>query len=404
MKRRTENNFELTILNPHADDFYSSPVSFFFLKRKALRKYSYMLDVTTSRFTKLNILIDSRISSVIPHHFFKKLPFFIRKSFLSFEVYLWKKINKIDPRIKIHWSSDTISSKKYIYLTSYKNTLGDLSKETSGANDFDIKIVNMSHYFILTSEKARNIKLLGNVILTSEADLNSSKFFRRYFGDEYKFIVLPFEVNTNFYKINNYSKRLKLCAATGTFHNLNRELSSYLYRDFINFFKTDTYHPIRKKIYYLQKLLPDLIISKISKYRSETFYKNKFNFFGFLKLFDVAQKAYFKFDMNRFYNRHVFAISGEELSGCPTIGSFEAMASGAVVFLSKKYNYRSLGLRAGIHYIGYDGSLADLILKINFFRNKKNILENISNNAVNFTQTNCTKSALNSSFYKQLTS
>jgi hypothetical protein len=404
MKKNNKKHYELTILNPHVDDFYCAPVSFFFLKRKALRKYAYILDRATTSFSKLNILIDCRLSSLIPHQFFIKLPFLVRKFLLIFEIYLWKKLNKIDSHIHMHWSSKSISCKKYIYLTSYKNALGDLSKEKTDLHDFDIKIINMSHYFISTAEKARNIKLLKNVILTSEVDLNVSKYFCFHFGKKYKFIVLPFEVNPNFYKFNNFSKREKSCAASGTFHNLKREISNYLYQDFLDFFKTDTYHPIRKKIYYLQALLAGSIVSRISRYRSESFYKDKFIFVSFLKFFDVSQKSYFRFDMNKFYNSHLFAVSGEELSGCPTIGSFEAMASGAAVFLSKAYSYRPLGLRAGVHYIAYDGSLADLISKIRLFKNKKPIVQDISNNAVNFIKTHCSRSALNLSFYKQLTS
>jgi hypothetical protein len=211
-------------------------------------------------------------------------------------------------------------------------------------------------------------------------------------------------VSPNFYKFNNFSKRARSCAASGTFHNLKREISNYLYQDFLDFFKTDTYHPIRKKIFYLQALLAGSIVSRISRYRSESFYKDKFIFVNFLKFFDVSQKSYFRFDMNKFYNSHLFAVSGEELSGCPTVGSFEAMASGAAVFLSKTYSYRPLGLRAGVHYIAYDGSLADLISKIRLFKNKKHIVQDISNNAVNFIKTHCSRSALNLSFYKQLIS
>ena len=133
MKKNNKKHYELTILNPHADDFYCAPVSFFFLKRKALRKYSYILDRATTSFSKLNILIDCRLSSLIPHQFFIKLPFLVRKFLLTFEIYLWRKLNKIDSHIEIHWVSKTISCKKYIY------DLLRLFVKKSAANWYDLR-------------------------------------------------------------------------------------------------------------------------------------------------------------------------------------------------------------------------------------------------------------------------
>ena len=62
-------------------------------------------------------------------------------------------------------------------------------------------------------------------------------------------------------------------------------------------------------------------------------------------------------------HRQKYAVVGEELSGFPALGSFEAMSRGAVLF-GPKLHLQGLGLVPGRHFIDYDGTLEDLLAKM----------------------------------------
>ena len=109
----------------------------------------------------------------------------------------------------------------------------------------------------------------------------------------------------------------------GSFHNLDNERPRSFYKDFMNFFQTNTYHPVRKLVYDNQHLLSGYITCAIAPFREGRI--------GFLRKLDVKQKSYFSFDVVDFFNNNKYALVGEEIYGLPGIGFFEAMACGCVV-------------------------------------------------------------------------
>ena len=56
------------------------------------------------------------------------------------------------------------------------------------------------------------------------------------------------------------------------------------------------------------------------------------------------------------YNKYKFALVGEELSGFPAIGAFEAMGCGCVLIAQKDF-YCGLGLEPNINFLEYDGTI-----------------------------------------------
>ena len=75
------------------------------------------------------------------------------------------------------------------------------------------------------------------------------------------------------------------CAAVGSFHNLENERPRSFYKDVMNFFQTNTYHPVRKLVYDNQHLLSGYITCAIAPFREGRI--------GFLRKLDVKQKSYF---------------------------------------------------------------------------------------------------------------
>jgi glycosyltransferase involved in cell wall biosynthesis len=78
------------------------------------------------------------------------------------------------------------------------------------------------------------------------------------------------------------------------------------------------------------------------------------------------QSKYTSFDMVNKFNEYLCFVCPEEVVGMPGIGFVEGMACGtAYIGLDTSY-YRKLGLKPGIDYITYDGTLEDLIDKIKY--------------------------------------
>jgi glycosyl transferase family 90 len=371
----------LTLLNPHADDFIAGPVSFKLANRKALKKYHYLISEPIVRGDKVRVLIDGTLSSLFPQTVFMALPRWMRIIILKWEVKKWLKINQIEDKVEVHWSPDTIKDKSILYLFSYKNCTGAFEERKKVIDQFDLKVINLSHFMIRTAEKGRNAQTLKNVIYTTEADISKTPYFVKYFGENQKIIALPFMVAPRFEKRLSYSKRQDVCGATGSFHRLQFEKPRKYYEDFMTFFETDTYHPTRKALYEQRDLLGEDINSKISPYRE------KGN--SLLARLDVAQKKYFSFDIVEFYNQHKYALIGEEVHGLAAIGSFEAMACGCTLLAQKGPFYNGLGLEADVHYVEHDGSLESIQNAIGWLRQHPGKGEEIAKNAMTYTQDNC---------------
>ena len=65
-------------------------------------------------------------------------------------------------------------------------------------------------------------------------------------------------------------------------------------------------------------------------------------------------------------------LVGEEIMQIPGIGFVEGMACGCAYIGQTEGYYEDYGMVEGVHYIGYDGSLADLKQKIAFYQLPEN--------------------------------
>lgn len=384
----------ITLMNPHADDFFRKPVSFLLAGRKSLAKYEYLVSEPIRKGQKVDILVDGTLSSVIGQDFFNLLPAWLRRLILAVEIWIWITINDLRGAVNVHWTPKTIKDRKFIYVTSYKNCVGAFGARKDTLNFFNYKIVNLSHYFIRTEEKARNISKMSGVIYTAEADLRQNAYFKNFFDNSRPFLVAPFAVPSRFTSQKPLDERLQKCAATGSFHNLYDENPRRYYEDFLNFFGCSSYHPIRKLIYDNKEKYAHAISCRISPYREA---KNSGTLLGKLLNFlniDVRQKNYFSFDIVDFYNDHVFAIVGEELSGLPPIGFFEAMACGCIVFGEGEAYYQGLDLTPGVHYLSHDGTLEGIVATMEAARQDPATLTAISNAARAYVDEHCRNHAL----------
>ena len=384
----------LTLLNPHADDFIKRPVSFWLAGRRALKKYGYLIDEPTARGQSVDVLIDSTQSALFSDSVFLRLPHWFRWVLLRIEIKIWMRINDLKGKLVIHWSPDTIQDRRFLYLFSYKSCAGAFQRRRAAIDKFEYKLINLSHYFIRTKEKANNITSLKNVILVADSDARENPYFKKFFSPGERIIALPFAIKGRFKLRKPLAERQGICAATGSFHNLNQEVPDRYYRDFRDFFKSDTYHPVRKLLYFAKDELASWLTCRISPYREM---KTRPTMLGkvltWLRL-DVQQTKYFSFDIVDFYNDHRFAIVGEEMSGFPAVGFFEAMACGCVMLGQEGSFYKGLGLKADVDYLTHDGTIAGIHSAIEKTKVAPAHIEEISRAGMAYIAQHCVPAAV----------
>jgi hypothetical protein len=392
----------LTVLNPHADDFIKQPVSFWLVRRRALCKYAYLIDEPIRRGETVNVLIDGTLSAIFRDTFFSHLPRWLRMSLLRIEIAIWIRINKLNGKLIVHWSPATIANRSFLYVFSYKNCAGAFASRKCIIEKFQHKLINLSHYFIRTKEKAVNIASLRNVVLVADSDLRENEYAKKFFRSGTPMIVLPFAIQARFTVRKPLAERRGICAATGSFHNLREELPKRYYEDFMDFFQTDTYHPVRKLLYDARGELGGWLNCRISPYREMNKRPGFFAALLTLLRLDVSQAEYFSFDIVNFYNEHKFAVVGEEISGFPAIGFFEAMACGCVMLGQQGSFYNGLGLEPGVYYLTHDGSVAGIHTAIEKAMSAPGRIEELSQNGLDYVARNCTSPSVWDTLQKAL--
>jgi hypothetical protein len=213
----------------------------------------------------------------------------------------------------------------------------------------------------------------------------NSLFFKTYFP-WYKndFITLPFIFQKRFKKNKLFDNRKNKCLATGTIVDINETHEPKEFNTFKDFFKTSTLQPLRKEIYDKKQSLGETIDCRIS-----VLYEHKLRITKdknpFIQVFDKVNNAfrstkrsYFDFDIVKEYNNYKMFINGEEINDLPGIGFVEGMACGTAYLGKIDPMYKDLGFIPGIHYIGHNGTLADVQKKIKMYQSRPEQLKKIA--------------------------
>lgn len=364
---------KIIFYNPHIDDFLSEPPHFKLIRRKALKKYGYLLSEKNSS-NKLFIIVDGSISIFITDNIFKFFPKFLRMIISKFEFMIWSYLNKNIKNYKIIKEKD-IHYDDIIFFFSYKIAKGAFHLRQKILNKCNI-IAHLSHYFILTKEKSDNLSKLRKLHLAADSDLTENNYFQWFFHwYNKKILIVPFEIQKRFSRTKSFLERTKETLATGTVHNLAKERPRYLYQDYLSYTGMISYHPIRR-------LLFDKNFDKIDTLISE--WEGKKRFFDF-KFFGSSQKKYFSFDIVQTYNEYKFVIVGEESVGLPAVGAFEAMACGCILIAVEDF-YQGLDLKKFRDYYPYDGTEDGLFDAIDSLKKDPILCQKISTNGQKFVR------------------
>ncbi len=344
----------MILYNPHVDDFVGDPVQFLIFGRRPLKKYGFLLSEPVKRNLKVQIYKDSSMSCILPLIIFVRLPKFLRFLITEFEFRIWLYLNKLNKDHYIRLNSNGLKGKILITF-SYKSATGLFQERKQAFTKCKYVIFHLSHYFVNTKLKSENISQCSNSILAGDSDITNNSYYQKHFGWYKKnFYVLHFAVQSRFKKYISFSEKFNGGIATGSFHRLSECKPANIYMDFINHFQRDSYHLLREEI-HAADIDPKTLKSYVSLYNEPS------KLGEIKKFFNVSsQKKYFSLDIVHEYNKYKYAIVGEELSGFPAIGAFEAMACGCILIAKEKY-YRGLGFEPNLNFLTYDGSLSDFL-------------------------------------------
>ena len=207
-------------------------------------------------------------------------------------------------------------------------------------------------------------------LIYNESDLQKHFIaFNDYFGWFHKqYLVIPFVFAERFKVVKPFSERQNKAVSVGT----------VTYPEYIRkYYGTNCLQPARKQVYdHAKELTPwvDCFNSDYLEDLKQIEYKPSDNAVKKIisrlhaKFFTGHQKKYYSFDMVEKFNDYKMCVVGEEITGLPGIGFVEGMASGCAYIGQTVGYYEDYGMKEGVHYIGYDGSLDDLKAKISYYQ------------------------------------
>jgi len=373
--------------NPHESNMYKTPLEFYKRRKKSVEKYSHLIDFFLQKDGVIFSYVDSYnhkskvgIKKILPR---------------LFGFYVWAIVNKINPfRIKVITEvsdikkDDVIFTFLYFNFTNQNANLSEhrllLNKNFAKINA--LKVIHFSHFNYNSNYAAKNFKMANFDLIIAENNLiDNSPYFQKYFKwYNNHFLVIPFVPKDRFKNIMPFLNRKNKAVATGT-------ITLPMDKDFVNFFGHSDLHPMRTLIYEQNKRL----INYIDSYISPIIEKDK-------NILTDKQKNYFSFDIVEKYNEYKMFIVPEEISGLPGIGFVEGIKCGAAFIGKESKMYADFGLISGVNYIGYDGTLEDLIEKISYYQSATKELEKIALSGYNLIQTEFTKEKIGNKILKKI--
>ena len=227
-------------------------------------------------------------------------------------------------------------------------------------------------------------------LIYNESDLQKHFIaFNDYFGWFHKqYLVIPFVFGERFKVVKPFAERQNKAVSVGT----------VTYPEYIRkYYGTNCLQPARKQVYdHAKELTPwvDCFNSDYLEDVKQMQVKVSDNAVKKIvarlhsKFFTGHQKKYYSFDMVEKFNDYKMCVVGEEITGLPGIGFVEGMASGCAYIGQTVGYYEDYGMKEGVHYIGYDGTLDDLKAKISYYQQPEHQqeLENIAKAGCEFVR------------------
>ena len=349
----------IVFVNLHGNEFLVKTLNKFIFKQSVAIKHKYFLDYLLSR-------DDVEICSYINKRGLS-LSYTTRNRFLQSFRFLEHRIamrkNGIPlNKIKVLKSEDEIRHDDLVVLYQIFAPQFDFEKRPDA-----FMAVSQLHFTVGT---AQAMKRLDPDLMYNECNMQKRFVgFNEYFDWFHKqYMVIPFVFAERFKVVKPFTERQNKAVSVGTI-----TYPSYL----VKYYGHDCLQPARKQVYDNAKELTPWVDCFNSDYLEDDkqmkasdgdnavvkICKRLYD-----KFFTGHQKKYYSFDMVEKFNDYKMCIVGEEIIGLPGIGFVEGMASGCAYIGQTVGYYEDYGMKEGVHYIGYDGTLDDLKAKISYYQ------------------------------------
>ena len=420
---------DIVFHNPHSI-WFKENVECHFAGVKSINKYDYLFDYIYLSDNKISVLLDSSQNTT-----FLKGPFRLLNNPVI-EFYAWVLLNKLNPfKFKVIKRAASLESSNIIFTFLYGPFTYLNAKQNHShlelAHDFGqskaFKIAHLSHYCYSCKLGAINSNNAQIDLFIGENNLyKNSSFFRHYFNWYKKDVLtVPFVAQKRFKSVKLFGERLTKALSTGS--NTHKMTDP----DFLEFYEDGLLQPMRKTLIDHSLIMEPYVDFLINDLQSETHSSNAknsskpssggsrlFNYF-FCDLYRVAyiffryvfkvdrkllknESNYYKVDIVEKYNSYKMFIVPEEVIGLPGIGFVEGISCGCAYIGLRDPMYQDLGLIDGVHYIGYDGTIDDLISKISYYQEHGNELEKIASSGYNFVTQNFNEEKVAHDFFTNL--
>lgn len=349
----------IVFVNLHGNEFLVKTLNKFIFKQSVAIKHKYFLDYLLSRDdVEVCSYINKRglsLSYTTRNRFLQSF------RFLEHRIAMRKNGIPLD-KIKVLKSEEEIRHDDILVLYQIFGPQFDFDKRPDV-----FMAVSQLHF---TVANAQVMKRLDPDLMYNESDMQKRFIaFDDYFGwFKKQYLVIPFVFADRFKVIKPYDQRKNKAVSVGT----------VTYPDYLTkYYGHNCLQPARKQVYDNAKELTPWVDCFNSDYLEDSktsTVRKRDN--GLIKVFKRLhdkffvghQKKYYSFDMVEKFNDYKMCVVGEEIIGLPGIGFVEGMASGCAYIGQTVGYYEDYGMKEGVHYIGYDGTLDDLKAKISYYQ------------------------------------
>ena len=355
----------IIFINLHANEFLVKTLSKYIWKQSCAFKHKYFLEYLLNNpdVEVCNYINEDGFTLV--RSFPKPIMWFLKKLCFAENRYVMRKNGISKEQIKVIKKKDIRPDDIVIGYRHVPCSLTDMADIKA------FKAISMIHFHGEQSDSQR-IKDAEPDVLYNECDLSRySDIFNKYYSwYNGEFVVHPFVAAPRFKRVKPFAERDNRCFSTGT-------ITYKLHPEFLEVYGDSCDQPSRKQILSNAKELEPWVACYNSDYLEDTDMKkylpedNMFTHYRkvwYNMRHTGHQKKYFSFDMVEKFNDFKMCLVGEEILGVPGIGFVEGMACGCAYIGQKLGYYEDYGMQAGVHYIGYNGSLEDLKAKISYYQ------------------------------------
>jgi len=388
--------------NPQKSAFFGTTLLNYLSKIHSTTRYKYLIHHSYKN-NKLNVLI-TKSNSSFPNYISKYIP-------IEIEFFLWALVNKINPfKVTILNDLDELKKTDILFSQTFRNFDNKNSSKIFLKKYKFLKAFHITHYNNFTSILAKNIKNINPKVLIAENNLyKNSPYFKKFFKTYKKNVyVLPYVFEKRFHKFMAFDKRINKCLSTGSIVSTTEQNVDNQFTDFNSYYKVNSLTPLRDKIYKNKDKINQQIDTLTSKVFDHEPKISNPNTNIFIKIYNsiyngiaISKMKYFKHNLVDKYNQYKMFVIAEELT-LPSVGFVEGMACGCAYIGINNPMYTDLGLIPNVHYISYNNTLSDLLLKIKYYQNHPKELSTIANNGYKFVTKHFNPQTVSKQFDKDL--